>query len=89
MSDESGLRAEIALLRALTAPECDLVDQYRAENDQLLAALKAAGGYLMNAKIDLETGAPKRTAIRTIEGGLSLVEAALARAAQRSNKCDG
>lgn len=44
---------------------------------KLLAALKAAAGYLMNARIDLETGAPKRTAITTINGGLKLVEDAI------------
>ena len=46
---------------------------------ELLAALKAAKGYLLNAKIDLETGAPKRTAINTIDGGLKMVDAALAK----------
>lgn len=49
-------------------------------HDDLVAALKAAEGYLLNAKIDLETGAPKRTAIQTIEGGLKVVRAALAKA---------
>jgi hypothetical protein len=48
----------------------------------LLAALKAASGYLLNAKIDLETGAPKRTAIATIEGGLKLVREAIGKAEQ-------
>jgi hypothetical protein len=46
----------------------------------LLAALNAASGYLLNAKIDLETGCPKATAIATIEGGLKVVRAAIARA---------
>jgi len=46
----------------------------------LLAALKAASGYLLNAKIDLETGAPKKTAIRTIDGGLKFVRAAIVKA---------
>jgi hypothetical protein len=50
---------------------------------ELLAALKSAEGYLLNAKIDLETGAPKRTAITTIEGGLKLVRAAIAKAEAR------
>ena len=45
----------------------------------LLDALKAASGYLLNAKLDLETGAPKKTAIATIEGGLRVVSAALAK----------
>ena len=40
-------------------------------------ALSATAGYLLNAKIDLETGAPKRTAIMTIDGGLAMVRAAL------------
>lgn len=46
----------------------------------MLAALEAASGYLLNAKIDLETGVPKRTAIQTINGGLSIIRAAIAQA---------
>lgn len=46
----------------------------------MLTALKAAAGYLLNAKIDLETGAPKKTAIATIEGGLEVVRAAIDKA---------
>lgn len=42
-----------------------------------LAALKASLGYLLNAKIDLETGAPKKTAIQTLDGGIARVRAAL------------
>lgn len=56
------------------------VEETLAEYTALLAALSAACGFLMNAKIDLETGAPKRTAIRTIDGGLNLVRAAIAKA---------
>lgn len=52
--------------------------ELRKENGHLRKTLSAAAGYLMNAKIDLETGAPKRTAVRTIEGGLKLVNEALA-----------
>lgn len=44
---------------------------------KMLAALKAASGFLMNAKIDLETGAPKRTAIMTLDGGLKIIGAAI------------
>jgi hypothetical protein len=51
---------------------------------ELIEALKAATGYLLNAKIDLETGTTKATAIRTIEGGLTVVRAAIARAEGRS-----
>lgn len=50
---------------------------------ELLAALKAAEGYLLNAKVDLETGAPKRTAINTVEGGLRIVREAIAKAEAR------
>jgi hypothetical protein len=50
------------------------------QRDELLTALKATKGYLMNAKIDLETNAPKKTAINTIDGGLQLVDAAIAKA---------
>lgn len=42
----------------------------------LEAALASAIGHLMNAKIDLETGCPKRTAIATIEGGIRLARVA-------------
>lgn len=48
-----------------------------AEIDRLRKALASAKGYLLNAKIDLQTGAPKRTAIMTIDGGLKMVDAAL------------
>lgn len=47
--------------------------------DEMLAEMRAAAGYLRNAKIDLETGATKATAIRTIEGGLKRLEAAIAK----------
>lgn len=46
----------------------------------LIDALKAAIGYLTNARIDLETGAPKATAIATINGGLDVVRAAINKA---------
>jgi hypothetical protein len=48
--------------------------------DIMLAEMKAAAGYLRNARIDLETGATKATAIRTIEGGLRRLEAAISKA---------
>ena len=48
--------------------------------DELVAALKAAKGYMLNAKIDLETGAPKRTALNTLNGGLDMVDAAIRKA---------
>ena len=52
--------------------------------DGALATLKALKGYLLNAKIDLETGAPKRTAIQTIEGGIRLADEAISRMEGRS-----
>lgn len=47
-------------------------------------ALSAARGYLLNAKIDLESGARKATAIRTIDGGLTVVGEALAAIGENS-----
>lgn len=47
---------------------------------ELLTALRAAQGYLTNAAIDLETGAPKKTALATINGGIEIVRAAIAKA---------
>lgn len=46
---------------------------------ELVASLKACIGYLLNAKIDLETGASKATAIRTIEGGIKQAREALSK----------
>ena len=62
--------------------QADLELIVRAVNshDDLVKALNAACGYMRNASIDLSTGCTKATAIRTIEGGLKLVEAAIAKA---------
>lgn len=51
--------------------------EMEAREAKLVEALSAASGYLLNAKIDLETGCPKAVAIQTIEGGLKTVRAAL------------
>jgi hypothetical protein len=55
----------------------DIFDQAADEIERLRATLKASEGYMLNAKIDLETNTRKRTAIQTIEGGLNVVRAAL------------
>ena len=55
----------------------DRIEALARENAAMREALSAASGYLLNAKIDLETGARKSTAITTIEGGLRRVRAAL------------
>lgn len=57
----------------------ELVVRAVNSHDELLAALKAACGYMRNASIDLSTGCTKATAIRTIEGGLKLAEAVIAK----------
>lgn len=62
---------------AIVRPHNDLIIA-QGEIARLTKALHAASGYLMNAKIDLETGAPKRTAVSTIEGGLKMIADALA-----------
>jgi uncharacterized small protein (DUF1192 family) len=69
--------AEIARLKAggcardqTTTQYCAEAAALAAEIERLRGELSAATGYMLNAKIDLETGAPKRTAITTIEGGL-------------------
>jgi len=61
-------------------PEAVAKARLMASAPELLAALKASAGYLRNARIDLETGATKATAVRTIDGGLRIVEAAIAKA---------
>ena len=47
------------------------------QRDRLLAELSATVGYMRNAKIDLETGCPKKTAIQTLDGGIKRAEAAI------------
>ena len=53
--------------------------QVMAAGPTLVETLSAAVGYLMNAKIDLDTGAPKATAARTIEGGIKMIRETLAK----------
>lgn len=49
----------------------------------LLEELKAAVGYMMNARIDLESGCTKATAINTLNGGIRRFQAAIAKAEGR------
>jgi hypothetical protein len=76
--------AEIARLQAggcardqATTQYCAEAAALAAEIERLRGELSAATGYMLNAKIDLETGASKRTAIATIEGGLRRARAAV------------
>jgi hypothetical protein len=46
--------------------------------EKLIAALRSCRGYLLNASIDLQTGAPKKTVTATIDGGIRMIDAALA-----------
>lgn len=48
-----------------------------AEVRRLRGALSCSVGYMMNARIDLETGCPKKTAVQTIQGGIDKARAAL------------
>ena len=50
---------------------------YEAEIERLRSELSSAIGYMMNARIDLETGCTKKTAICTISGGITRARAAL------------
>lgn len=43
----------------------------RALLSQASLELAAALGYMRNAEIDLLTGAPKKTALQTLEGGIA------------------
>ena len=65
-----------------TARDFDMTDDTIFERDAervaLVRALKAALGYMMNARIDLETGCTKATAIATISGGIERARVALA-----------
>lgn len=62
-----------------TASEgADAICALEEKVSHLASALSAAIGYMMNAKIDLDTGAPKRTAMMTLDGGIRRARAALA-----------
>lgn len=52
---------------------------------ELLEALKMAKGYMVNAAIDLNTGAPKKTALATLNGGLVRVDEAIKRVTGGNN----
>lgn len=54
------------------------IEQLSGDKARLEMALSASVGYLLNAKIDLETGCSKATAVKTIEGGIAKARAALA-----------
>jgi len=64
-------------------PDCD-GDDFEALNDAayLIEAARAAIGYLRNAQIDLEAGAPKATALRTIKRGIAMLEKEFAESVQ-------
>ncbi len=63
------------LEKVIAVGKAKLSDAQKIE--RLRATLQSMTGYLLNAKIDLETGAPKRTAIMTIEGGLKIARQTL------------
>ena len=67
------------------AADCD-GDDFEVLHDAayIVEAALAAIGWLRNAQIDLETGAPKATAIRTIQGGIKMLEKVFADAEQVS-----
>lgn len=73
---ESATMAEAGRLAA-NAIRSAIREVHGVEGETLYDALSAAAGYLRNAQIDLETDAPKATALRTIKGGLKRVEDAL------------
>ena len=43
-------------------------------------ALQSTLGHLLNAVIDLQSGCPKKTAIATLNGGIAIARAAIAKA---------
>ena len=54
-----------------------LLTDTKAEIERLRSALGSARGYMLNAKIDLETHTPKRTAIQTLDSGLRMIDEVL------------
>lgn len=83
MSNYRGLLVEINGLLSASEREVFTTKAIIAlceKNDALLAALKAATGYMQNVAIDLQTGTPKQTTLDTLNGGLALARAAIAKA---------
>lgn len=72
-------RLEASLLAAAASAERLEAENERLteESARLRVGLNSAVGYMMNAQIDLRTGAPKQTAINTINGGIDVLRAAL------------
>lgn len=70
--------AAIASAEASADYNSAMAEPLRNRVEALQRELSAAIGYMRNAKIDLETGATKATAIATISGGIKRAEAALA-----------
>ena len=81
LRDRDNTEDEFALCLEAAETIASLSERIR----ELEEALRASAGYLRNAKIDLETGATKATAIRTIDGGLKRVEAGLTQADEGEN----
>jgi hypothetical protein len=71
--------AAVALASAEASADYNdaIAEPLRKRIELLTAALSSAVGYMRNAKIDLETGATKATAIQTISGGIARAEAVL------------
>jgi len=69
--------AECDNLKHDIARYVEIASEHATEVERLRADLSAALGYMLNAKIDLDTGAPKKTAAATLEGGIKRVRAAL------------
>lgn len=51
-----------------------------ASAPDLVTAMQCAKGYMLNAIIDLQTGTKKSTTEATLNGGIRLIDAALAKA---------
>jgi hypothetical protein len=87
MAEASKIAAATAnyLRNMALSPDCD-GDDFEVLNDAayIVEAALGAIGYLRNAKIDIETGAPRTTAIRTITGGIAMLEKTFADAEQVS-----
>jgi hypothetical protein len=64
--------------------DADKMNWLIIENAELRDALKSAVGYMLNASIDLSTGAKKATAQATIDGGIKRAQAVLAKYEVRS-----
>ncbi len=80
LRDERLRDENLALWKVAAAEQTKRAKAAEAENAKLREALKTAEPHFLNALIDLATDTPREITTQTLDGGLKLVRAAIAKA---------